>query len=486
MKAHDLASTQLVDGLSATQLLEGLGRVYRWLIVTDATRRILWMSEGVSSLFGSDTLAIGADAREFLPKLPRPEQVFSLRNELRRRSHLVNVPLELPTRDGARVPVMVSLLKVETVGPGGPLLVAVARPVDAEQAAPVGGDLAGALVDQAPDAIVVVDDGGFVSYANPAAGRLSRRDPRDMLGDPAALLFGQSAADVEQIANAVGGSEPEECLVSLRRADGSLVPVSVAVGAFSRGTGGCVYKSLFIRDMTRRQRNEAELVHANEELEHCVTSLAHDLRSPLVALLGFSRLLRQEYEPLLDQTGRHFIDRIEQAGRTMESLVHDLLELSRIGQSGEHLAMVDPRGVLAQLKAELKPRLDESGVELCFPDSPPPLVYSDRTRLYQLFSNLIGNAIDHMGDPESPRIEVSVSDHDEGHHIVVRDNGRGIASDQIGRVFDAFHSVSREGHRGTGMGLAIVKRIAETRGGRVWVESAPGEGSTFHVILPSS
>lgn len=170
----------------------------------------------------------------------------------------------------------------------------------------------------------------------------------------------------------------------------------------------------------------------------------------------------------------------------MESLVHDLLELSRIGQSGEHLAMVDPRGVLAQLKAELKPRLDESGVELCFPDSPPPLVYSDRTRLYQLFSNLIGNAIDHMGDPESPRIEVSVSEHDEGHHIVVRDNGRGIASDQIGRVFDAFHSVSREGHRGTGMGLAIVKRIAETRGGRVWVESAPGEGSTFHVILPSS
>jgi signal transduction histidine kinase len=257
------------------------------------------------------------------------------------------------------------------------------------------------------------------------------------------------------------------------------------VAALSQAADARASKALFIRDMSGGQRREADLVRTNEELEHCVTSLAHDLRSPLVALLGFSRLLRQEYESLLDQTGRHFIDRIEQAGRTMEGLVHDVLELSRIGQSGEHLAMVDPRGVFAQLKAELKPRLDDRGVELRLAESSPPLVYTDRTRLYQLLSNLIGNAIDHMGDPESPRIEVSVRDEDEGHHISVRDNGRGIPADQIDRVFDPFHSVSREGRRGTGMGLAIVKRIAETRGGRAWVESAPGEGATFHVILPS-
>jgi PAS domain S-box-containing protein len=473
MKARDLASTQLVDGLSASQLLEGLGRVYRWLLVTDAQRRILWVSEGVSSLLGSDALAIGADARDFLPRLPRPEQVFALREQLRGRVHVANLPLELPTRDGESVPVQVSLLKLETVERGAPLLVAIARPVSSEREAGGPDGLEGSLVDRAPEGIVALDADGFVVYANPAAGRLCARDPRELVGEPAALLLGRSAAEALRIASAVGGRESEECRVGLMRPDGVSLPVSVTVATLSPAADGRARKALFIRDVGQSQRREADLTRTNEELEHCVTSLAHDLRSPLVALLGFSRLLRQEYESLLDQTGRHFVDRIEQAGRTMESLVHDTLELSRIGQSGEHLAMVDPRGVFAQLKAELKPRLDESGVELRLEGSSPPLVYSDRTRLYQLLSNLIGNAIDHMGDPEAPRIEVSV-----------RDNGRGIPPDEIGRVFDAFHSVRREGHRGTGMGLAIVKRIAETRGGRAWVESAPGEGAAFHVMLP--
>jgi len=484
MNARDLASTQLVDGLSAKQLLEGLGRVYRWLLVTDARRRIVWMSEGVSSLFGSEALAVGADARDFLPKLPRPEQVFSLRAELRNRSHLANVPLELPTRDGRRLPVEVSLLKVDTVEPGEHLLIAVARSLESGPG-PQGEGRERTLIEDAPDAILVLDADGFVVLANRAAGRLAGRDRETLVGDPAALLFGDNAADVERIATAVGLPDAAECRVTFCRSDGSRVPVAVTVSAFAATPGGEECRALFLRDVSERERAEADLLRTNEELEHCVTSLAHDLRSPLVALLGFSRLLRQEYETLLDQTGRHFLDRIEQAGRTMESLVHDLLELSRIGQSGEHLTMVDPRGVLAQLKAELKPRLDEMGIELRLQDSTPPLVLSDRTRLYQLLSNLIGNAIDHMGEPESPSIEVTVRDEDEGHHITVRDNGRGIPADQVSRIFEPFYSVSREGRRGTGMGLAIVKRIAEKRGGRVWVESAPGEGAAFHVILPS-
>jgi protein-histidine pros-kinase len=484
MNAQDLASTQLVDGLSAKQLLEGLGRVYRLILVTDATRRIVWVSDGVSSLCGSEALSVGADARDFLARLPRLEQVLELRSRLRNRGWLANVPLELPTRDGESLPVEVSLLKVETAEPGGPLLVAVARPVGVWAKAEAGGGFERELVERAPDAILVLDGDGFVVFANPAAGRLTGRDPESLVGAPAALLFGDSPSDIERIASAVGRARSGECEVNLCRPDDSRVPVAVTVSAFSQVEGE-PRRALFLRDATARQRAEADLTRTNEELEHCVTSLAHDLRSPLVALLGFSRLLRQEYETLLDATGRHFIDRIEQAGRTMESLVHDLLELSRIGRSGEHLAMVDPRGVLAQLKAELKPRLDDAGIELVLQESPPPLVFCDRTRLYQLLSNLIGNAIDHMGEPESPRIEVAVFDDEEGHHITVRDNGRGIAPDQIGRVFEPFHSHPRGGRRGTGMGLAIVKRIAEKRGGRAWVESAPGEGAAFHVVLPT-
>jgi len=205
---------------------------------------------------------------------------------------------------------------------------------------------------------------------------------------------------------------------------------------------------------------------------------------PLVALLGFSRLLRQDYGELLNQTGAHFLDRIEQSGRTMESLIHDLLELSRIGQRGDRPSFVDPRAVFMQLQAELKPRLESAGIRLVLPNAPPSLVYCDRTRLYQVMSNLIGNAIDHMGTTENAQIRVSVAEDADGHVITVEDNGCGISSENQERIFEVFQSMGRtDGRRGTGIGLAIVKKIAETHDGRAWVESEPGRGACFHVTL---
>jgi signal transduction histidine kinase len=242
---------------------------------------------------------------------------------------------------------------------------------------------------------------------------------------------------------------------------------------------------LSLRDATPAKGAFTELQRKNEDLEQCVNTLAHDLRSPLVALLGFSRLLRQDYGARLDDTGLHFVDRIEQAGRTMESLIHDLLELSRIDQPGERRSLVDPRAVLQQLHAELKPRLEAGGVELKLPVH-PPLVYCDRTRLYQVFSNLIGNAIEHMGPCDAPCIVVDVVQEADCEHISVRDPGQGIAPEHHERIFKVFQSLGRHNdeRRGTGIGLAIVRKIAQTHGGRAWVDSRPGQGSTFHVTLP--
>ena len=228
------------------------------------------------------------------------------------------------------------------------------------------------------------------------------------------------------------------------------------------------------------------MAKANEELEHCIGAIAHDLRSPLVGLLGFSRLLRQDYDDSLDETGHHFLDRIEQAARTMESLIHDLLELARLGESGERPALVDPREVLLQLAAELKPRLEAAGIDLVLPTGLMSRMYCDRSRMYQVFSNLIGNAIDHMGPRRDARIEVSIEEDDRQHEIVVSDNGRGVDPAHRDRIFEVFQSIGTrsDGRRGTGMGLAIVKKIVEKRGGRVWLQSEPGCGARFHVTLP--
>jgi signal transduction histidine kinase len=242
---------------------------------------------------------------------------------------------------------------------------------------------------------------------------------------------------------------------------------------------------LVLRDVTELRDMEEVLASKNVELEHCVHSLAHDLRSPLVALLGFSRLLRQDYADDMDETRLHFIDRIEQAGRTMEELIHDLLEFSRIGQGGDRRGMVDPRSVLLQIAAEIKPRLESAGLRLKMPQQ-PPLVYCDRTRLYQVLSNLIGNAVDHMAPGDHSTVTVEVWDEPESHHISVRDQGRGIALENHERIFEVFQSLGprADGSRGSGIGLAIVKKIVQTHGGRVWVESEPGKGATFRLTFP--
>jgi signal transduction histidine kinase len=293
------------------------------------------------------------------------------------------------------------------------------------------------------------------------------------------------AADLERLVSAIGVErEVEEWELTLTRSDGRAARLAASARTRRLDDGTFAGTVLCMRDVTERHQAAIELSRKNAELEHCVHALAHDLRSPLVALLGFSRLLRQDYGTLLDDTGTHFVDRIEQAGRTMEDLIHDLLELSRIGQPGEQKALVNPANVLHQLQAELKPRLDAAGIELELPHD-PPLVFCDRSRLYQVFSNLIGNAIDHMGACEKPRIAVSIFEHEEVCHITVSDSGRGIDAKHHEQVFEPFQSLgpSSDGRTGSGIGLAIVKKIAETHGGRVWLDSRCGYGTTFHVTF---
>jgi signal transduction histidine kinase len=147
--------------------------------------------------------------------------------------------------------------------------------------------------------------------------------------------------------------------------------------------------------------------------------------------------------------------------------------------------MVDPRIVLLQIAAEMKPRLEASGARLEIPDH-PPLVYCDRTRLYQVLSNLVGNAVDHMGPCDDALVSVAVWDDRDGYQIAVSDRGRGIANADHDRIFEVFQSLGpcSDGRRGSGLGLAIVKKIAETHGGRVWIESERGSGATFRLTFP--
>lgn len=478
MTAELHANEVLADGMTSRQLLDELARVYQLILVARASDgRIEWATPGWQSELGAPDL-IGCRLRDLVGRLKRPEQTFRILTRLHETGAVRRAPVELATSQHEAVDFDVTVFPLRAAG-GEPQVVVMARPSDAPPAAE-----ASSLIACHPDAVIAVDEMGFVSHANFAAGTLLGTPVEQLVGSAAAVLASDTKSMTQLIAS-LAAEGATEVHFTARREGREPLPVSGRAAPHRGPNGERRGAVLSLRSVAEEPQARADLMRRNEELEHCVNSLAHDLRSPLVALLGFSRLLRQDYGDRLDDAGAHFVDRIEQAGRTMETLIHDLLELSRIGQPGEHPALIDPRAVLLQLAAEFKPRLEAEGIHLQLPEE-PPLVYCDQTRLYQVFSNLIGNAIDHMGDCERRRIEVAVGEDHGVHCITVRDWGRGIEPENHERIFEAFQSLaSRRGERpGTGMGLAIVRKIAESRGGRAWVDSRHGEGATFHVTLP--
>jgi PAS domain S-box-containing protein len=486
MDASELADTQLIDGLPALQLLEGLARLYQLVLVLDRRGRVQWMSDELRELCGTSGGCIGDDVRRVFPKLPRPEQLLEIQSRLRSDGVVANTRIEVSRGNGTIEPVDVSILPISTHPSDSPLLVVILRPVD-EAGSDVPGGALEAILESAPDGVVAVDARGFVTYVNTALERMVGCSRGQLLGVPFAMLASHPL-DVEPLASSLSPSdEVRDRDLELRTCDGDAIQVSVSAGALGGPGAPRSGTVLFLRAAAKRRETVAALARENTELEHCIRTLAHDLRSPLVALLGFSRLLRQDYGERMDDTGAHFLDRIEQAGRTMEVLIHEILELSRIGRSGERRSLVDPRPVLLQLAAELKPRLDPPGIRLAIPDS-PPVLFCDRTRLYQLFSNLIGNAIDHMGPCDEPAITVRIEEKADHHHIVVSDTGRGIPPEHHQEIFEVFRSLGSraDGRRGSGIGLAIVRKIAETHSGHAWVESQPGRGANFQVTLSRS
>jgi PAS domain S-box-containing protein len=336
-------------------------------------------------------------------------------------------------------------------------------------------ELSDAILDATPDPVVAIDCDGRVRYVNAACSSLFGCTSSDVIGQHVIALIGTHEPDADAPEGVRRGH------AELRLPGGETRWVAYSAKKMDGAIGGAV---AYLRDETERRRDELRLSRQNDELEQTVRALAHDLRSPLVSVLGFSRLLREDFGAVLGERGTHFLDRITEAGRTMESLIRDLLDFARIGHAGERRVLVDPREVLLQLRGELKPRLEQQAVALVVPEQ-PPLLCCDRTRLYQLFSNLIGNALDHMGACAKPAIRVEIVETPESHQIIVRDNGRGVAPTEQERIFEMFHSVAHPGGRkGTGIGLAIVKKIAELHGGRAFVESSPGEGAAFHILLP--
>jgi PAS domain S-box-containing protein len=229
------------------------------------------------------------------------------------------------------------------------------------------------------------------------------------------------------------------------------------------------------------ERRAQELALSNAELQQFAYVASHDLQEPLRAVASFTKLLARRYEGQFDATARDWMDRIVNGAVRMQTLIADLLTYSRVGREGKELAPTDCQIVLDEVCTNLKVAIEESGAAVT--SDPLPTVTANATELMQLFQNLVGNAIKFRGE-QPVRIHVGVRAQPEGWLFSVKDNGIGIEPQHAERIFLIFQRLHGRGkYPGTGIGLAICRKIVERHGGRIWVESEAAQGSTFLFTL---
>lgn len=232
------------------------------------------------------------------------------------------------------------------------------------------------------------------------------------------------------------------------------------------------------------QRTLERLARSNQDLETFAYAASHDLQEPLRTISSFVQLLSQRYQGKIDADADKYINLVTDGANRMSAMITDLLEFSRIQSQGASFTIIDLNQVLRDALTNLGVTIKESSATVSYDSL--PLILGDASQLTQLFQNLIGNGIKYHKISETPLIHVGVTPEEAGNdiHFYVRDNGIGIESKHIEKLFVIFHRLhARDQYPGTGVGLAICKKIVERHGGRIWVESEPGKGSTFHFTL---
>ena len=350
------------------------------------------------------------------------------------------------------------------------------------------------LVRSAMDAIFAIDGDLRVSLFNTAAEQMFGCPAAEAIGQPITRFitdsFGRKSSR-ETRGPKLGEPALPPPFVRLEmhgiRADGTRFPLEVSISQVE--VGGKKLCTLIARDISERKQSElilaeqaADLKRSNADLEKFAYVASHDLQEPLRMVASYVQLLQRRYQGRLDTAADEFIAFAVDGAKRMQDLLHDLLAYSRVASRGKTLEAIDWEIVLHEVLANLTMAVKESQAEVTH--DPLPTIHADRTQMVQLLQNLIGNAIK-FRSAEPPRVHIGVTRQGNAWCFSVRDNGIGIDPQYAERVFVIFQRLhGRSEYPGTGIGLAICKKIVEHHGGRIWVESRPGQGSTFYFTIP--
>jgi PAS domain S-box-containing protein len=361
------------------------------------------------------------------------------------------------------------------------------------------------LLEAAPDAIIISSEAGRINLVNSQAEILTGYPREELIGSDIRQFVPDWCVDSlsnSRLADANPSGLPNER--SMRPKNSAAFPVEINLKPLQTEDGLLVISA--IRDITDRKRVENEIRELNTRLEQRVAertselqesnealrlsnddlnqfayAAGHDLQEPLRMVALYSQMLQESYAGKLDEEANQYISFIVGGATRMESLLKDLLAYSQAGSIASPSAPVDCEAIVKQVLLNLHVSIDENRASVRWRNL--PMVQADPVRVVQLFQNLIGNAIKYRRE-DAPSIEITAERRDGVWLFAVEDNGLGIPFEYSQQVFGVFKRLHGNAYPGTGIGLAICQRIVETYGGRIWVESVPGQGSKFCFTLP--
>lgn len=363
------------------------------------------------------------------------------------------------------------------------------------------GDLKAALDEHA--IVAITDPQGRITYVNDKFCAISKYSREELLGQDHRIINSglHSPEFFRELWATIARGKVWHGEIRNRAKDGVCYWVETTIVPFLDDRGKPRQYVAIRADITERKRVEAtirtlneelekrvkertaELTAANRELEAFSYSVSHDLRAPLRAIDGYSRVLIEDYEDALDDDGRRLLGVVRSEAQRMGQLIDALLDFSRIGRRKMEPRETDMRA-LAQAAFEEASAQEPRG-KTCFEIAALPAAYGEPVMLRQIWANLLANAVKFTRHFAAPRIEVGTASGNGEVVYFVRDNGAGFDMAHAANLFGVFQRLhGEEEFEGTGVGLAFVKRIVQRHGGRVWAEGIPGQGATFYFTLP--
>jgi PAS domain S-box-containing protein len=468
--------------------VDRLAAIPALLCTLDAEGNVRGVSDQLLARLGADRGAVvGAPFAQWVP----PTRVAAWQDALARLGDraAAGLRLTLQVGDGHPVPFAIEG-QAEGAGPDRRIHLALTEHTSGER---LQAQL-DAVFEAVPEAMIMVDADRRIVVTNPAFEDVFGFTLDDVRGQTTRVLYEDEdsyAGRGRQVYNRGSSAGVTRYVERYRRASGEAF-LGETTGAVITDDGGQVLGYLgLIRDVTMDldqahalEAANAQLKESNEDLAQFAAVVSHDLQAPLRQVTAFCELLEGRNGASLEPESRTWLRGAITASNRMRRLIRDLLAYSRVGHEDEPPTSVDTDHVLYEVLSDLTTAISDADATITAERL--PIVTARRLHVRQLLQNLIANALAHRGD-HPPHIRVRARHEGDAWRFDIADNGPGIAPEQQARIFEVFSRLHpRRGTDGTGIGLAICRRIIGHAGGRIWVDSVPGGGSTFHFTLPTA